>query len=113
VTADGNGSTGGTDPEDAGAEPDAGYPPPRMPRPAGRGLAIAGLVVAVVAFLAFPPLGVVSAVLGALARRKGDPLGRWVVFAGIIAAVAGAIVGNAVNGDEALALVRAALPLPR
>lgn len=72
------------------------YAPPAPPssRERGRPYAIGGLVCALVAVFFLPiVLGPVAAVLGVVALRRGDPLGRWVIAAGVLATAVGIVLG--------------------
>lgn len=85
------------------------YPPPKERHGTARTLSIVGFVLAGIAVLFAPLLfGLAAIVLGVIAHTKGDPLGRWVVAAG----VAGALLGMLLIGlllsasdDSALALL--------
>lgn len=67
--------------------PGAGAPPPHPAR-GGRVLALTGLACAAASALVLPELlGPVAVVLGVVAHRRGDRLGRFVVGAGIVGAV--------------------------
>ncbi len=55
---------------------------------------LAGFVCAAVAVFFLPiVLGPVAVVLGLVAHRKGDPLGRWVMAAGVLGTVLGFALG--------------------
>ena len=93
---------------DAGSE-QHDYPPPPMPRPPGRTQTIVGFVMAAAAVVFVPViLGPIGSVLGAIGHRKGDPLGRWAMIAGVVGTVLGTLllILFADSDDEALALVR-------
>ncbi len=87
------------------------------PRPGSRGTgggrpyAIGAFVCAVVAVFFLPVvLGPVAIVLGVVAHRKGDPLGRWAVVAGVVGLAAGLALGTLAAAkvhSSALALLRA------
>lgn len=69
------------------------YAPPAAAR-SGRPFAVAGLVCAVVAVFLLPiVLGPAAVALGAVAQRRGDQLGRWVVVAGVVGTVLGFALG--------------------
>ncbi len=64
--------------------------------PEGRTLTIVGFVLAGLAIIVVPiVLGPVAAVLGGIAMKKGDPLGRWALIAGIAATIVGMALGAA------------------
>ena len=59
-----------------------------------QGLAIAGLVCGIIAFLFFPPLfGILGIVFGAISWKKGNKLG----MAATIVSIAGLIIGMAIG----------------
>ena len=87
------------------------YPPPRTgTRVPGRSLSIVGFVLAGIAILFVPPLFALAAIaLGIIAHSKGDPLGKWVIVAGIAGGVVGMALGAALlaaNDESAMALLR-------
>lgn len=64
--------------------------------PEGRTLSIVAFVLAAVAVFIVPIiLGPIAAILGGVAMRKGDSLGRWALAAGIAATIIGMVVGAA------------------
>jgi len=92
----------------------AEYAPPRSSSRAGRPYVIAGFICAAVAIVFLPiVLGPVAVVLGFLAHRKGDRLGRWVMAAGVVGMVLGFALGALVFAEAqrqgALALVQSVL----
>lgn len=59
-----------------------------------QGLAIAGLVCGLVAFLFLPPvLGVLGIIFGAISWSKGNSLGRIATFVSIAGLILGMIIG--------------------
>ena len=69
------------------------YPPPPMPRSAGRPWTIAGFVLAAIGLVFLPIfLGPAAVFVGVVGLRKGDPLGKWAVLAGVAATVLGIVV---------------------
>lgn len=94
------------------SQPASEYAPPRESARAGRPYAIGAFVCAVVAVFFLPiVLGPVAVVLGVVAYRKGDRLGRWAIAAGVLGTVLGfalgALVFNATK-DGALVVQQAA-----
>lgn len=91
------------------------YAPPSSSTSAGRPYAIAGFICAAVALLFLPiVLGPIAIVLGIVAHSKRDPLGRWVIVAGVVGLAVGLALGALVlhkvqQQKGALALVHAAL----
>lgn len=89
-------------------DPAASYPPPPPARPDGRKFTIAAFVLAGLAVIIAPLiLGVLAVVLGVVAHRKGDPLARWAIVAGVIGGIVGISLAIALSDqtDEALALL--------
>jgi hypothetical protein len=63
----------------------------------GRTFTIVGFVLAAVGLFILPiVLGPVGAVLGFVGLRKGDPLGKWAIVAGIAATIIGMAIGAAI-----------------
>ena len=59
-----------------------------------QGLAIAGLVCGIIAFLLIPPLfGVLGIVFGAVSWSKGNNLGRTATIVSIVGLILGMIIG--------------------
>jgi hypothetical protein len=83
------------------SDPSAQYAPPRSSAAGGRPYVIAGFVCALIA-VGFLPivLGPAAIVLGFLAHRKRDPLGRWVMIAGAIGMILGFVVGALVFAES-------------
>ncbi|MEY4080854.1 MAG: hypothetical protein RL430_1284 [Actinomycetota bacterium] len=70
-----------------------------MPTPAkpAQGLAIAGLICGIVAFLIIPPLfGILGIVFGAVSWSKGNTLGRTATIVSIAGLILGMIIGAVV-----------------
>ena len=94
------------------SNPSADYSPPRSSTAGGRPYAIAGFFCAVVAVVFLPiVLGPIAVVLGHLAHRKSDPMGRWVMVAGVVGMLLGLALGALVFAESqeqaALALAQA------
>lgn len=92
----------------------AEYAPPSASASAGRPYVIAGFICAAVAVFLIPiVLGPAAIVLGIVAHRKRDPLGRWVIVAGVVGLALGlalgALVLHKVKQQQALAPVHAAV----
>lgn len=65
-----------------------------------QGLAVAGLVCGIVAFLFLPPLfGILGIVFGAVSWSKGNTLGRTATFVSIAGLILGMIIGAIVMGS--------------
>lgn len=63
------------------------------PRPADMTtLVVIGFVLAAFSILCCFPLGIVSVILGAIAYAKGDGRGIWVIAAGVIGTIIGAVL---------------------
>ena len=59
-----------------------------------QGLAIAGLVCGIIAFLLIPPLfGILGIVFGAVSWSKGNNLGRTATIVSIVGLILGMIIG--------------------
>lgn len=59
-----------------------------------QGLAIAGLICGIIAFLFFPPLfGVLGIVFGAISMSAGNKLGKTALIVSVIGLIAGMVIG--------------------
>ena len=96
------------------SHPSTDYAPPTTSASAGRPYAIAGFICAAIAVFLLPiVLGPIAIVLGVVAHRKGDPLGRWTIAAGVVGLALGFALGALVlhkvkEQSAALALVHLA-----
>ena len=83
------------------SHPSTDYPPPpAASQSGGRPYALAGFVCAAVAVFFLPiVLGPAAVVLGFVAHRKGDPLGRWAIAAGVLGTVLGFALGALVFAE--------------
>jgi hypothetical protein len=78
----------------APAAPD--YPPPQG-RPGARPMVIGSVICSVAALIILPIiLGPIGAVLGFVGYSRGDRKGLWAGIFGIVATVAGMLIGAAV-----------------
>ena len=69
---------------------------PNVQKPA-QGLAVAGLVCGIIAFLLVPPLfGILGIIFGAISWSKGNTLGRTATIVSIVGLVLGMIIGAVV-----------------
>lgn len=86
-------------PEPGPPQPPGGYQPsppytPQKPADTGQIYVILGFVSAAVGLLCCPFIFSVAAIImGVIARNKGNPLGVWVIAAGVASLVIGVIVG--------------------
>ena len=99
------------------SHPSADYSPPRSSAAGGRPYVIAGFICAVVA-VGFLPivLGPIAVVLGFLAHRKHDPMGRWVMIVGVVGMLLGfalAALLFAESQEQAAQALSQALGQPR
>ncbi len=77
------------------------YQPPVQAKPA-QGLAIAGLVCGIIAFLIIPPLfGILGIAFGGVSWSKGNTLGRTATFVAIAGLVIGMVIGAAIGASNA------------
>lgn len=77
------------------------YPPPPMPRSAGRPWTIGGFILAAIALVLLPIIfGPAAVVVGVVGLRKGDALGKWAVIAGVAATVLGILVAALLVGSD-------------
>lgn len=59
-----------------------------------QGLAVAGLICGIVAFLFFPPLfGVLGIVFGAISMSAGNKLGKTALIVSVVGLLVGMIIG--------------------
>ncbi len=94
------------------SNPSAEYSPPRPSAAGGRPYVIAGFICAIVAVVLLPiVLGPIAVVLGFLAYRKNDPMGRSVMIAGVVGTLLGVVLGALIfagsQEQAALALAEA------
>ena len=81
--------------------PTPAFQQPPAAKPA-QGLAIAGLVCGIIAFLIVPPLfGILGIVFGGVSWSKGNKLGRVATFVAIAGLIIGMIIGAAIGASNA------------
>ncbi|MHB0913891.1 MAG: hypothetical protein ACYC2Y_10695 [Armatimonadota bacterium] len=102
-------STDGGEPTPPGQEgPQVTSPPPTGPPPAEppiptRGgdtqiFVILGFIFAGLSIFCCPPIfGIAAIVMGIIAYTRGNPLGLWVIIAGVVGLVIGVAIGTAIG----------------
>ena len=77
------------------------YPQSTPPSKQAQGLAIAGLVCGIIAFLIVPPLfGILGIVFGGVSWSKGNKLGRIATIVSIAGLIIGMIIGAAIGASN-------------
>ena len=79
----------------------AGDPTPPASTGSARTMVIIAFVLAALGLFLLPiVLGPAAIILGIIAMRKGDPLGRWAIVAGVASLVIGMVLAAAVMSSR-------------